>query len=103
MAVASESRLPELPDIPTMKESGLPGYVLDIWFGAFLPGATPNSIVRTLNSELNRVVMMPGVVQSLKSIDAVPMNKTPEEFTAFFHRQLDMWRDVIQRSGYVPE
>lgn len=102
LAVAAARRLPEMPDIPTARESGL-DYVVENWFGAFLPAGTPANIVRLLNAELNRAVMLPAVVQVLKPFDATPVNKTPEEFTAFFHGQLDLWRDVIQRSGFVPE
>lgn len=103
LAVVSANRLPELPHVPTARESGWPDYVMENWFGAFLPAGTPANIVRALNTGINRAAMQPAVVQALKPFDATPVNNTPEEFAAFYHRQLELWRDVFKRSGFVPE
>lgn len=102
IAVAGEKRLPMLPDVPTTREAGMPEYVVTSWFGAFVPAATPPDIVRRLNSAMNRVVMLPDVVDRLAAFGAEPVTLSVEAFSQFYRDELVRWKDVVSRAKMPP-
>lgn len=102
IAVAGEKRLPILPDVPTTREAGMPEYVVTSWFGAFVPAATPPDIVRRLNAAMNRVVMLPDVVDRLAALGAQPVTLSVEAFSQFYRDELVRWKDVVSRAKMPP-
>ena len=100
LAVTTEKRSPFVPDIPTVEESGLPGFDLTTWFGVFVSGGTPRELVMRLNAEIVRILALPDVRQRLEDMGAAPIaNNTPENFAAFVRREYDKYAKVVRESG----
>lgn len=99
LAVTTASRLPALPDLATVAESGLPGFEAVTWFGFVAPAGTPREIIVRLNTEINRVGALPEIRQQLaaQSIDA--MSSTPEQFAAYIRDETAKWARVVKSSG----
>lgn len=100
LAVTTEKRSPYVPDIPTVEESGVPGFDLTTWFGVFVSGGTPRDIVTRLNGEIVRILALPDSRQRLDEMGAAPIaNNTPENFSAFVRREFDKYAKVVKESG----
>ncbi len=103
IAMASAQRAPVLPDVPTFVESGLAAYVMDYWYGLFVPAATPKDIQARLDAASREVLRMPDVVASFEKSGLVPMSGTPQEFTAFVRKDMERWADVVKSAGIKVE
>ncbi len=103
IALASEKRSVGAPEIPTMIESGLPGYVVSGGFGLLAPAATPREIIKKLNAEAVKVVAMPEVRQRLASEGADPVGSTPEAFDAYIRSDIEKWIKVVKKAGIEPK
>lgn len=99
LAVTTAARLPTLPDLPTVAESGLPGYETVTWFGFVVPAATPRDIVVRLNAEIGRVLAQPEVRQQFAGQGIDVIGGTPEEFAAYIRAEIVKWARVIKASG----
>ncbi len=99
LGVASLKRSDNLPDIPTIAESGLTGFEVLSWYGLLAPAATPADIVLRLNQELVRGLHEPDAIERMKAIGAEPVRATPAEFTAFIKAELAKWTKVVQFAG----
>lgn len=99
LAVTSETRLPLLPDLPTMVEAGVPGYVLTNWYGLWAPRGTPAAWVSRLSSELARSLHAPEVAGALRNGGAEVVAGTPEALARFQLAEKDKWAQIVQRSG----
>ncbi|MBI4294252.1 MAG: tripartite tricarboxylate transporter substrate binding protein [Betaproteobacteria bacterium] len=99
LAVASASRSPALPDVPTMAEAGLPGFEVNTWTGIAAPAGTPKEIVRRLNSEIVKVLHMPAVRERLEGGGDKIVGSTPEEFSALLKAELAKYSNVIKEAG----
>jgi tripartite-type tricarboxylate transporter receptor subunit TctC len=99
IAVTSAKRSPAAPDVPTIAESGVPGYEAVAWFGVLAPAGTPPAIVNKLNAEIVKVLKSPDVAQRLASQGAEPVSNTPEEFSAYIKTEMVKWAKVIKASG----
>ncbi len=99
LAVATPQRSRLLPEIPTMEEAGLKGYVSTVWNGIFVKAGTPRPIVDRLNREIVAILQSPAMRQSLEEqgFDVIP--SSPEQFTAFVRAETPRWADVVKRSG----
>lgn len=95
LAVTSAKRSSLAPDVPTVTEKGLPGYVASTWYGMLAPANTPVAIVRQLNSTLNRVMAEPEVRTQLLNLGLEPMPTTPDEFTRFIQEDRDKWAKLM--------
>lgn len=80
IAVATGSRVPTMKDVPTISESGLPGFKYDAWFGVMVPAGTPKPIIARLNKEIVDILKMPDVIERLAGTGSVPLTSSPEEF-----------------------
>jgi tripartite-type tricarboxylate transporter receptor subunit TctC len=100
LAVTTAKRAPALPDVPTLAESGLPGYETSAWFGILVPAATPPEIVATLGQALDRVIRLPDVEQRLAELGAEPTPDTPAEFAAFIAAETTKW-SKLARDAHV--
>jgi len=96
VAVTSSKRVPSLPDLPTVSESGLPGFEAVSWGGVMAPAGTPTTIINRLNVEINSILKQPDVAQKLTSIGAQIVASTPEEFAAYLRSEIDKWGKVAR-------
>jgi tripartite-type tricarboxylate transporter receptor subunit TctC len=99
IAVTTLRRSPFLPDLPTISESGLPGFDIGTWFGVFAPGGTPRDIVGKLNTEIVRILNTPSMKERLANLGAEPMGNKSEEFAAFIKSEIPKYAKVIKASG----
>ncbi|WP_144629730.1 Bug family tripartite tricarboxylate transporter substrate binding protein [Bordetella genomosp. 13] len=96
IAVTSAKRLDVLPDLPTMAESGLPGFESYNWQGIVAPAGTPAPIIAKLNAEFNRILQEPDVKKAIADTGSQAGGGTPEEFGAFIAAETDKWAKVIK-------
>jgi tripartite-type tricarboxylate transporter receptor subunit TctC len=96
LAVSSAQRLPALPDVPTVAESGAPGFEADQWYGIVAPAGTSVARVTQLNAEINRALALPDVQQQLATEGAQPMPDTPQAFGALIAREIPRWAEVVK-------
>jgi tripartite-type tricarboxylate transporter receptor subunit TctC len=103
LAISSERRIPSLPDLPTISESGVPGFETYQWYGVFVPRRTPPDIVVRLNRELVEIIRAPDIMTRLADQALMPVGSTHEEFTRFFDDEIAKWAKVLKPSGSPPE
>ena len=99
LAVTTLKRYPGLPEVPTVAESGLPGFETVAWFGLFAPAGTPKDIVARLNREVNAIVAQPEVRERLLGLGMEPALGTPEDYTARQAADIAKWKKVVAESG----
>jgi len=99
LAVASEKRVAALPDLPTIGESGYPGFEAWAWQGFVAPAGTPRAVVEKLNSEFAKVMADPVIKQRLSESGFEPQTSTPEQFAAHMRSEIAKWRKVIRDSN----
>ena len=103
IAVTGAKRAPATPDIPTVAESGVPGYEVTAWYGVSAPAKTPPAVVERLNSEMLRALKLPDVREQLKSQGADPVGSTPAQYSAFMQNEISKWAKVIAAAGIKGE
>lgn len=103
IAITSAQRSPLLPDVPTVAESGLPGFDVQSWFSLAAPVGTPRPVIDQLNTALNKVLAMPDVRQRLRDLAATPEPGTPEQMRHFVNAEIKRWREVVKQSGAKAE
>ena len=99
LAVTSAKRFPLLPDLPTIAESGYPGFEALAWNGVLVPAATPRPIVQRLNAEINAILKEPDVVQKMHASGFDLVGGTPEDFGALIKGESEKWAPVIRKAG----
>lgn len=99
LAVTTARRSPELPDVPTIAEAGVPGYEATSWFGMFAPANTPAPVVARLNAALVKVLADAEVKKKLAEQGAEPYSEKPEQFAAFIRAESAKWSQVVKASG----
>ena len=99
LAVTGSTRLPQLPDVPTLAEAGVMGYESTGWFGVVAPAATPPQVVARLQAELRAVMADPDVIAGARAAGVELSPTTPAEFGRFIASETLKWADVIKRSG----
>lgn len=103
LAIGSENRLSILPQVPTMKEAGVPGFDASSWYGLFAPAGTPAAIVARLNEESARILRSAEIRTLLQSQGAEPVGNTVEEFAAHVKAELVKWRKAVRDAGVKPD
>ena len=99
IAVTTLTRSPALPDVPTIAESGLPGYDASSWFGMHAPAGTPKDIVNKIHGVVAKALRTPEMIERLSTQGAQPVGNTPEEFTEFVRAEIAKWAKVVKASG----
>jgi tripartite-type tricarboxylate transporter receptor subunit TctC len=99
LAVTTAVRVPSLPDVPTVAESGIPGFEWDQWYGLFAPAKTPRAIVNQLSREMARVLALPTIRERLAVRGSVPKPSTPEEFDKFVRVEVSRIGKAIRDGG----
>ena len=99
LAVTTGKRTSLAPELPTIAESGLPGFDINTWFGVFAPAKTPQPVVDRLYTEFTRALAMPDVRQKMVDLGAEPVGNKPAEFAAYIRSEKDKYARVIKASG----
>ena len=99
IAVTTEQRLPYLPDVPTIAESGFPGYEISSWQGVFAPGGTPRDVVGKINGEVVRLLSVPEVRARISLEGADPVGSSPEAFAERVKSEIAKWSKVARSAG----
>jgi tripartite-type tricarboxylate transporter receptor subunit TctC len=99
LAVTGRSRSPQLPDVPTLAESGFPDLVVNTWFGVAVPSGTPADVVQRLAQELQATLQLAEVKQRLEELSFAPSPMSPAETQRFMQAEIERWRPVVQAAG----
>jgi len=99
LAVTSPRRSPAAPDLPTMVESGFPDFKAVVWQGISARAGTPRELVDRINASAREALAAPEVVARFQELGAERVGSTPEQFAELVTRELEVWRDVVRRSG----
>ena len=103
LATTGANRSARVPAVPTMKESGMPGIEVSVWFGALAPAATPPDVVSAIAAAIGRAARTPEIRQRLSEHGAEPGGNTPDEFARILKREYANWAQVIRASGATAE
>ena len=99
LGVSTAKRSGLLPEIPTVAESGLPGYAAEGWFAVLAPAKTPQPVIDKLNAELNRALQLPDVKASLAADGAEPAGGTPQDLAKSIREGTQKWGKLIKELG----
>jgi len=99
LAVTTMTRLPVLPDIPTVTESGLPGYEAVQWYGLAAPKGLPRPILDRINADVAAALRLPETAEQFAAEGVLPVGGTPEQFMAVIKKEIDIWRKVAKEAG----
>lgn len=103
LAVTSATRTPDLPDVPTVAESGLPGFETIAWFGLLAPAGTPRPVVDALHAAVVEISAIPDVVEKVRLIGGFPRASTPEQFRERIIADIAKWRRLVAEKGLAQE
>src|SRR5688572_660306 len=103
LAVTSAKRVRGAPELPTIAESGLPGYDVTPWYGMLAPAGTPAAIVTLLNTEISRIVQSPDIQEKLVVQGLEPTASTPQQFRQIMQSEIEKWAKVIREAGIKAE
>ena len=103
IAVTTTKRWPGVPDVPTMAESGLPGYEVSAWFGLLAPAGTPKPVVDLLYKNIGDILKQPDMVKQLFELGAEPGGNTPEAFARYIAADVEKWTRVVAATGVKVE
>jgi tripartite-type tricarboxylate transporter receptor subunit TctC len=103
VAVTSATRSVILPDVPTVAESGFPGFSDHKWFSFLAPAGTPKFIVNKLNAEITRIFSLPDVMEKIAALDIEFIGGSPEDATAYMQSKSSKWDKLLQQAGIKPE
>jgi tripartite-type tricarboxylate transporter receptor subunit TctC len=99
LAITSSRRSATIPDVPTVSESGLPGFDVNLWLGFMAPAGTPADVVKKLNASINDAVQSPTVRERFAKMGLEPAPRSPEAFGALITREIARWAEIIRKSG----
>ena len=103
IAVTTAKRIPALPDVPTVMESGVKGYEVILWHGLIGPKSLPRPIVERVNAELNKALKAKDMEDKLAADGVSAAGGTPEQFASIIKRDIEVWRKVVQQANIKPE
>jgi tripartite-type tricarboxylate transporter receptor subunit TctC len=103
IAIASPQRSPQLPDVPTVAESGLPGFDVTSWYGIVTRAGTPPAVVRKLHADIAEVLKGDDMRAQLESLGLEPMGNTPEAFERMIAEESRKWAEIVERAGIKPQ
>lgn len=103
VAISTRERLPALPDVPTFIESGVPGYLMEYWYGLVAPAATPPDLLKQLHAATSEVLRQKELVEALAKQGLEPSYRTPEEFAAFIKADMARWATVVKSANITVE
>ena len=99
LGVTTAKRSKLVPELPTIGESGLPGYEVTQWYGMQAPTGTPKDVIARINGEVGKILAMPDIIDKLALLGAEPAPSTPEFMTAYVKSEVEKWAKVVKASG----
>jgi len=99
IAVTSAARSDALKDVPTVAESGFPGFDVNPWFGILVPAGTPAAVIGKINGDVNQMLAQKDVIDRFTNLGAVPFSTTPAQFSRIAHDDIVKWAKVVRESG----
>jgi tripartite-type tricarboxylate transporter receptor subunit TctC len=99
LAVTSSKRFRTAPDMPTVAESGIPGFDVSSWCAFLVPARTPQAIIRKIHADTARVLAEPAVIERMEQLGVEPESSTPAELAAYLMSEMDKWGPVIKQAG----
>jgi tripartite-type tricarboxylate transporter receptor subunit TctC len=103
IAIASPRRSPQLPDVPTVAESGLPGFEVTSWYGIVVRSGTPPQIVQKVQRDIAEVLQSPEVSAKLAALGLEPASDTPEAFEQLIKAESRKWTDIVHKAHIQPQ
>ena len=103
LGVSTSQRIEVAPDLPTISESGLPGYEVIAWYNLFAPAGTPRPVIDKINAEINRILQQPDVRERLLTLGVVPLSGTPEALGDYLQFEITRWAKLIREAGIKAE
>ena len=103
LGIASAKRHPELPDLPTISEQGVPGYVTTIWLAFFVPAKTPAPIVDKINQDLRTIMQRPDVKERFNKLGLQAVSSSTQELDSLLKQELAQWSRVVRDANIKPE
>jgi tripartite-type tricarboxylate transporter receptor subunit TctC len=103
LGVTGRERIRSYPDLPTIAESGVPGFLWETWAGVFAPSKTPRAIIAKLNREFTAVLRMPDIQQRLLAMESEPAPCTPAELDALVAREIPKIAELARKAGIAPQ
>ena len=103
LALTSSKRMPDLPDMPTVAESGVPGYEVVVWYGIFAPNGTPASIVNLLHGAIIKILQTREMRERFAADGAQPLGNTPAEFAVINKTEVAKWAKVVREARIKAE
>jgi tripartite-type tricarboxylate transporter receptor subunit TctC len=104
LGVSGGKRAPQLPDVPTLAESGLPGFEPSgAYMGLWGPAGTPPAVVQRVNADMNRILFTADMKEELAKLGLEPTGGTPEAFAQVIQRDIEVWSEVVRKTGIKPE
>ena len=103
IAMAAPKRSPQLPDLPTVAEEGLPGFDVTSWYGIVVRAGTPDAIVHKVQQDIAEALKMPDVQSKLAGYGLEPVGNTPEAFDAMIKSERRKWTDIVHKAGIKPQ
>ncbi|WP_293604834.1 Bug family tripartite tricarboxylate transporter substrate binding protein [Polaromonas sp. UBA4122] len=99
LAVTTAKRIPQLPDVPTMQEAGVPGYVASVWLALLAPAGTPRDIVNKLNAEIRKAMDSPDTKKALYNAGVEVSPSSPEAMSEYMVQEMERWGKVVKETG----
>ena len=99
LAVTGKNRIESLPGVPTIEESGYPGFDAVTWFGLLAPAGTPAAVVDRINTEVNKILVLPEVKEKIAAEGGGPIGGTPQEFARLLTTETPKWARLVKESG----
>jgi len=99
LGVSTAKRSSALPNVPTIAETGLPGFDYNLWVGLWAPAGTPQDVVDKINADVAKVLAMPDVRERLAALGAEPLVMTPADFRKFMRDEMDDAAKVVKAAG----
>jgi len=103
LAIASTQRSPQLPDMPTVGEAGLPGFEASTWFGVMVPAKTPLKVISGLHTAFTAALHAPEVRERLVAQGFEPIGSSPQEFARYIADETAKYAKIVRQAGIVPE
>ena len=103
IGVTTAKRIPALSDVPTVAESGLPGYEVVLWHGLIGPKGLPRAVVDRVNNEVTKALALKETAEQMQNDGVAPAGGTPEQFRAQINKELEIWRKVVADAGVKAE
>ncbi len=103
LAVGSATRIPSLPDVPTVAESGFAGFQTAQWYGIIAPAKTPPAVIQKLSTEIAQVMKLPDVIARLSGDGTVMIGSTPKEFASYIEGEMKRWGEVVRAANIKAE